>query len=323
MSETKELVQFNHEQIDLLKRNLAKDFTDDEFALFVQVCKKTQLDPFTRQIYAMKQKNGKVSFVSSIDGLRLIAERSGKYAGQVGPLWCDSDGVWRDVWLGTNLPSAAKVGVCRSDFKEPLWGVARFDAYKQEYNGKLNFTWEKMPDIMIAKCAEALALRKAFPQELSGLYTNDELAQDTPHAATPAKSFDSIPKAVMDKARLMGNGQTISVTNLAKSINEINDWPPPKEEFAEAAQAWPETNPDVTIANIAGSAQYKVEFGKYLGKSLEEMGPAQVQSYVDWWSRKLKEDGKEAQGKVRDFLTHANLFLKANPDDGRGDSIPF
>lgn len=138
-------------------------------------------------------------------------------------------------------------------------------------------------------------------------------------ASKPLESFSSIPKAVMDKAREMGNGQTISVTNLAKSINEINDWPPPKEEFAEAAQAWPETNPDVTIANIAGSAQYKVEFGKYLGKSLEEMGPAQVQSYVDWWSRKLKEDGKEAQGKVREFLTHANLFLKANPDV----SVPF
>lgn len=136
-------------------------------------------------------------------------------------------------------------------------------------------------------------------------------------ASKPSESFSSIPKAVMDKAREMGNGQTISVTNLAKSMSEPTfehqPWP---DESPEPSFG---TDPAITIANLAGSAQYKVEFGKYLGKSLEEMGPSQVQSYVDWWSRKLKEDGKEAQGKVREFLTHANLFLKANP----GDPVPF
>lgn len=303
-------------RLDLMKRTVAKGATDDEFDLFAEQCRRTGLDPFSRQIYCIQRKEkdresglyvAKMVTQISIDGMRLVAERSGKYAGQLGPFWCGADGQWSEVWLKQEPPSAAKIAVLRSDFKEPLWAVATFDQYKQvSASGNLNGLWAKMPALMLAKCAESLALRKAFPMELSGLYTGEEMGQEP----TSAPAVTVLPET-------------------GEIIDAVPSTPPPtadrpytpealKARIKGIAENWTGTVSDkqrgliaATLDDIYQDEGIRKEVQFYLTgfASLKEMPDGYAHALLKWLNPQKMESGDYAVDD--DVLSEAPALINA------------
>lgn len=204
---------------------------------FLYQCRRTGLDPLSRQIYCIPRKSqGTIQWTTqvSIDGFRVIAEQSGEYAGQGDLEWFTSAREWVDVFIPENEndhPLAARASVYRKGFDQPIRAVANWDAYAQtDYKGNITSMWKKMGALMLGKCAEALALRKAFPQDLSGLYTSDEMSQATidPVASeamsTPIASKPTVAtkdwKALCED--LMNADQALELFNECKTLGELD-----------------------------------------------------------------------------------------------------
>lgn len=193
-------IDFNQDQVNLIKSQIAPKATDDELKLFIYQAKRTGLDPLARQIYAIhritKDANGnwieRMTIQTSIDGFRVIAERSGDYGGQDEPIFAKDD--------NGELYCKVTVYRFRGDTRYPAAvGVAFWKEYVQtNKEGKTSGLWAKMPHTMLSKVAEALALRKAYPQDLSGIYTMEEMNQaDKPQQEEPP--FDYITDQQKDE----------------------------------------------------------------------------------------------------------------------------
>lgn len=171
---------WNENQLASLRQLGVEKATPADLGVYMHVCQRTGLDPFARQIY-MIERQGKQTIQTGIDGYRLVARRavdaSRERLAIDSALWCGRDGKWTDVWLEEGPPAAAKVVVHRGESE--FTAVALWREYVQTFykDGQEQVTkmWRSRPAGQLAKCAEALALRKAFPQDLSGVYVDAEL----------------------------------------------------------------------------------------------------------------------------------------------------
>lgn len=185
---------WDESQLSVLQASgIDEGVTKAELQTFLHECQRRKLDPFTRQIYLIgrwdrRQKRKVYRSQTSIDGFRLIARRAADRAGinysYEDTIWYDVKGGRHEIWLADTPPAGAKVVVVRNG--------SRYDAEVRfgEYvvvndDGAATGQWKTRPATMIAKCCEALALRKAFPEDLGGLYTEEEMAQaDNPQRVT-------------------------------------------------------------------------------------------------------------------------------------------
>lgn len=155
--------EWTPEQLKLITDVVARGATQDELKLFLYRCKNMGLDPLKPgQIHFVKYGTGPGTIVVGIEGFRSIAARTGKLAGV-------KRGVLRDD-KGRAIAGWAEV--YRSDWQY----CAREEVPLNEYNTGRG-PWQKMPETMIKKVAEAAALRMAFPDDLGGVYERAELDQ--------------------------------------------------------------------------------------------------------------------------------------------------
>ena len=223
--------EFNYTDAELkaMKNEYAKNASQQQFDLWIAECRNRGLVPVkdvVLQVRATKEWNPetktkefvkKAVHITTIQALRKLAERTQKYAGQLPSIWIylDNDGLRtesdiplpeRNGSKTPRIPWAAKASVLRKGFEHPIVVPARFEAYAQYFSSEgsqsLNSTWANRGPEQLEKCAEALALRKAFPEELGGLYLQEELtneetvtaiAQEEPKSTETVQGQNSVP----------------------------------------------------------------------------------------------------------------------------------
>ncbi len=181
-------LEFTPVQQQMIRDTYANGASEKEFQVLMEIAKVRRLNPLLRQVHFVKRRDKRQnkdiwSVQVSVDGLRAIAERTGKYDGQDEPEYERN---------AEGLIVACRVRVYRKDWSRPAVGVAYWDEYVQSFDGKPTKFWADMPHVMIAKCAEAIAMRKAFPEDMGGLYVDEEMQQadnGRHQAADPALSL--------------------------------------------------------------------------------------------------------------------------------------
>jgi len=194
MTQPTRSVGFNRDQIELLKRTICKGSTDDEFSLFCEVAKRTGLDPFKREIHAVKRWDSSqqcevMAIQTGIDGYRKVAHRQGNYLGKVRTVFYDAKGNESEVWLNDDVPpTACKVWSRKrgEDGAEvDIEGLAHLRGYIQrKKDGSPVQRWRTDAAGQLSKCAEAQSIRAGW-SDLAGVYTDDEMAQASETLNTP------------------------------------------------------------------------------------------------------------------------------------------
>lgn len=231
--ESRKLRDYSASQLDLIKRTVAADCNNDEFNLFVEVARRVGLDPFRRQIYAMVYSKGdaekrKLSIVVGIDGFRAVAARAGDYRpddqeyvitydaelkhAERNPLGIERAAV-KAFKIGPDKQWHPVVGVAYWDEFAPIQEIWEWskEAGKRQPTGKFKLSerWHTMGRLMIAKCAEAQALRKGWPEDLSGLYAPEEM--DRAGAEDQAASAQVEQFQAEQRLRLVNAADTIAI----------------------------------------------------------------------------------------------------------------
>jgi phage recombination protein Bet len=256
---------FTPAQEELIRTSFMPGATPEEAGALLEVARLRGLNPFLKQIHFVKrstQRDGRYvdvwAFQVGIDGFRAIAERTGQYDGQDEIVTVEGpDG----------LPIASRCVVYRKDRTRPIVATARFREYAQYMrDGSLTKMWREKPFLMLEKCAEALGLRKAFPEDLSGLHEGAELGESIDTVGTPVPTL----------------GASVGAAQLPAAVASV-------PESTPAAAAKVDMPSMVALFEgriaVAGNAKLLNEIANEIGKAKEQgrLTPPETAALLKVW----------------------------------------
>lgn len=186
------------EKYELIRNMFARGCSNDEFSVLIELANRYQLDPFAKQIWAVKYSDRPAQIFAGRDGYLAIAHRSGQFNGMQSSIDKDADG---------NILSAT----CRVWRKDMEHSFER-TVYVDEYNTKKG-VWAEKPATMIVKVAEAQALRLAF--NISGLYDSSEFDTDAPVRIEPQPTDIKVDPVVVA-------AKTVAEAQALRSASDIS-----------------------------------------------------------------------------------------------------
>jgi phage recombination protein Bet len=256
-------LEFTPEQRKMIRDSFLNGATESEAAVLMEFARLRRLNPILRQVHFVKrydsQKRTEVWATQvGIDGFRAIAERTGLYDGQDEPefIYAADDKLHK-------RPIFCRVRIYRKDWSRPAIGVAHFEEFAQFYRDKqtqqwkLTNMWESKPHVMLAKCAEAAAHRKAFPEDTGGLYEEAELGDErevnpAPDTA-PTKKADSVAERVAERvARAKDKPSAQTVEAKAPEAKPAEAKPAPASEPEQVTMFDPDAIAEFGEATVKG-----------------------------------------------------------------------
>lgn len=305
-------MEFSPDQRKMILTSFLSGASESEAAVLLELARLRRLNPILGQIHFVKRWNAERQTETwaaqvGIDGFRAIADRTGLYDGQEEPEFEYPDGNKR-------MPAVCRVRVFRRDWSRPAVGVAFLSEYAQKKkDGSLTRMWAEKPHVMLAKCAEALAFRKAFPEDTSGLYAPEEdagesLTEETEPA--PTKRAEALKAKVAAK---LGAGTTLQVVPVAQRELEpaapVKSSPPRRVLIQDEAPAQPEPPPpgDADAPFVAApevqddkpqmpppaEAPMSVPFGRNKGKLLSELTSKDLDGTAEYLRKQCADPSKE------------------------------
>lgn len=222
----KQLIDYeDKEKLAVILNTVAKGASPAEFLMFIEMCKGTGLNPFKRELWFIKDDYGKVQMMTGINGFYQIANSNPAYDGTEtieGNFIEHKEG--DQVFL---VPESITSKVWRKDRKFPQVATAYWREFMKPCltsKGKLSI-WGRMPTVMLTKCSDALALRKAFPQELNGLFCEEEITNDNTNIndikkdPNGADNFNIPPSKSDEKAQ--ANAQAVEALEKKELLQQM------------------------------------------------------------------------------------------------------